>query len=151
IHGKRLVPIVEDIASDPYLAAQKAEKLILSDQVIAIIGLYTSACRKMVIPVLEKYDRLLFYPTLYEGAEQHRNIFYCGPLPNQQLLHFIPWIITHLGKTFYLIGSDYIYPRETNRYIRNLVQSYGGTILDEKYVGLGDQKFSPHMQQIRRI
>ncbi len=60
IHGKRLVPIVEDIASDPYLAAQKAEKLILSDQVIAIIGLYTSACRKMVIPVLEKYDRLLF-------------------------------------------------------------------------------------------
>lgn len=150
IHGKKLIPIVEDIASNPSLAAQKAEKLIVSDQVIAIIGLYTSACRKMVIPILEKYDTLLFYPTLYEGAEQHQNIFYCGPLPNQQLLHFIPWIMSHLGTAFYLIGSDYIYPRETNRYIRQLVEVHGGSIVGEAYVGLGDQKFSTHLQEIRR-
>ncbi|MGG2197906.1 MULTISPECIES: transporter substrate-binding protein [Paenibacillus] len=149
-NGKRLIPIVEDIASDPCLAAQKAEKLIVSDRVAAIVGLYTSACRKMAIPVLEKHDTLLFYPTLYEGAEQHRNIFYCGSLPNQQLLHFIPWIIGHLGKSFYLIGSDYIYPRETNRYIRHLVDSCGGSIIGETYVALGDTKFSQHLQDIRR-
>lgn len=148
IYGRRLLPIVEDITSDPFLAAQKAEKLILHDKVSALIGLYTSACRKMVIPVLEKYNVLLFYPTLYEGEELSRNIFYCGPLPNQQLQFFIPWIIGSLGKSFYLIGSDYIYPRETNRHIHRLVKSHNGQVVGESYSPLGTQKFDKVLREI---
>lgn len=148
INGKMLIPIVEDIASDPFLAAKKAEKLILSNKVKALVGLYTSVCRKMVIPVLEKYNTLLFYPTQYEGEERHPNIIYCGPLPNQQLLYFIPWIIEHLGKSFYLIGSDYIYPRETNRHISYLIKRHGGYVVGESYAPLGTQKFNKHLIEI---
>lgn len=151
INGKHLIPFVEDIASDPYLASKKAEKLILTDKVIAIIGLYTSACRKMVIPVLEKHDALLLYPTHYEGEEQHRNIFYCCPVPNQQLLYFIPWIIEALGRSFYLIGSDYIYCREINRHIRFLIQSHGGTVIGENYIALGNQKFHKNLKDIHQL
>lgn len=151
IHGKRLLPIVEDIASDPFLAAKKAEKLILSDKVSVIIGLYTSVCRKMVIPILEKYNILLLYPTLYEGEELSQNVFYCGPVPNQQLEYFIPWIIENLGKSFYLIGSDYIYPRETNRHIHRLVQTHGGHIAGEFYSPLGTQKFENPLREIIRL
>jgi|GEM_PF-65969 len=148
INGKRLLPIVEDIASDPYLTAKKAEKLILSDKVVALIGTYTSVCRKMVIPVLEKYDSLLLYPTQYEGGEQHKNVFYFGPLPNQQLLHFIPWITQEIGRKFYLIGSDYIYPREMTGHIRYLVESNSGMIVGEHYSELGNQKFSKICREI---
>ncbi|WP_281247280.1 transporter substrate-binding protein [Domibacillus mangrovi] len=149
INGKTLVPIVEDVASDPYIAARKAEKLIISDQVTAIVGLYTSGCRKTVIPVLEKHNALLFYPTFYEGSEQHPNVIYCGSLPNQQLLDFIPWLIQNVGKSFYLIGSDYIYPLETNRHIRQLIQSNGGTVYGEKYVALGHQNFAKTLNEIQ--
>ncbi|MGF9714130.1 transporter substrate-binding protein [Paenibacillus naphthalenovorans] len=150
IKGKRLLPVVEDISSDPFLAAKKAEKLILQDKVIALIGLYTSVCRKMIIPLLEKHDALLLYPTQYEGEEQSPNIFYCGPLPNQQLLHFIPWIFAHLGTSFYLIGSDYIYPRETNKHIHNLIQFHGGSVAGESYAPLGTQKFYTHLKEIEQ-
>ncbi|MBA9025560.1 transporter substrate-binding protein [Peribacillus huizhouensis] len=149
INGKKLVPIVEDVASDPYLAARKAEKLITSDKVAAIVGLYTSGCRKIVIPVLEKHNALLFYPTFYEGSEQHPNVIYCGSLPNQQLLDFIPWLIQNVGKSFYLLGSDYIYPLETNRHIRQLIQTNGGTIYGAKYVALGHQNFAKTINEIR--
>ncbi|MEB3103496.1 transporter substrate-binding protein [Ferviditalea candida] len=148
INGRKLIPIVEDIASDPFLAAKKAEKLIASDKVKALVGLYTSVCRKMVIPVLEKNNTLLFYPTQYEGEERHPNIIYCGPLPNQQLLYFIPWIIENLGKSFYLIGSDYIYPRETNRHIGYLIKRHGGYVVGESYAPLGTQKFNKHLIEI---
>ncbi|OAH52796.1 hypothetical protein AWH48_13365 [Domibacillus aminovorans] len=149
INGKTLVPIVEDAASDPYIAARKAEKLIISDQVTAIVGIYTSGCRKIVIPVLEKHNALLFYPTFYEGSEQHPNVIYCGSLPNQQLLDFIPWLIHNVGKSFYLLGSDYIYPLETNRHIRQLIQSNGGTVYGEKHVALGHQNFAKTLNEIR--
>lgn len=90
INGKALIPIVEDAASDPDIAYQKAERLIVSDKVTAIIGCYTAACRKKVIPALERHNVLMFYPTINEGGEQHPNIFYSNSTPNQQLLDFIP-------------------------------------------------------------
>lgn len=151
IHGRPLVPIVDDVASDPFTAARKAEKLITQDRVVSIVGLYTSACRKQVIPVLEKHDSLLFYPTFYEGSEQHPNIVYCGPLPNQQLHDFVPWLLRHVGRSFYLLGSDYIYPRETNRYIRRLVTSHGGTVVGEQYASLGEVGFVQPLDEIRRL
>lgn len=151
INGKILVPIVEDAASDPDIAYQKAKKLILSDQVTAIVGCYTAACRKKLIPVLEMYNILLFYPTINEGGEQHPNIFYSNSSPNQQLLDFIPWLIQNVGKSFYLLGSDYIYPREINRYIRLLVQSHGGSIYGEQYAALGSRVFDNPISEIRRM
>ncbi|OKL36678.1 transporter substrate-binding protein [Domibacillus mangrovi] len=151
INGKTLVPMVEDAASDPDIAYQKAEKLIVSDQVTAIIGCYTAACRKKLIPILERYNILLFYPTINEGGEQHPNIFYSNSSPNQQLLDFIPWLIQNVGKSFYLLGSDYIYPREINRYVRLLVQFHGGSICGEEYVALGNQIFDNQISEIRRM
>jgi sigma-54 dependent transcriptional regulator, acetoin dehydrogenase operon transcriptional activator AcoR len=151
INGKLLIPIVEDGASDPDITCQKAEKLIVSDQVTAIIGCYTAACRKKVIPVLEKYNVLMFYPTINEGEEQHPNIFYSNSAPNQQLLDFIPWLIKNVGKSFYLLGSDYIYPRQINRYVRLLVQSHGGSIYGEHYVALGNQIFDNQISEIHKM
>lgn len=151
INGKHLVAVVEDAASDPDVAYQKAKKMIISDQVTAIIGCYTAACRKKLIPILERHNILLFYPTINEGGEQHPNIFYSNSSPNQQLLDFIPWLIQNVGKSFYLLGSDYIYPREINRYIRLLVQSYGGSIYGEQYVALGNQIFDNQISEIRRM
>jgi ABC-type branched-subunit amino acid transport system substrate-binding protein len=103
------------------------------NKVTAIIGLYTSASWKEVIPIIEKYHSVLFYPNGYEGEEQHPNIIYYGPLPTQNLIHFIPWIEDHIGKNFYLIGSDYIYPHEMNAHIRSLLHVYQGMILGEDY------------------
>ena len=151
INGKALIPIVEDAASDPDIAYQKAEKLIVSDKVTAMIGCYTAACRKKVIPALERHNILMFYPTINEGGEQHPNIFYSNSSPNQQLLDFIPWLIQNIGKSFYLLGSDYIYPREINRYVRLLVQAHGGTVYGEQYVTLGNQNFDHHISEIRRM
>ncbi|MCL6598494.1 MAG: transporter substrate-binding protein [Alicyclobacillus macrosporangiidus] len=151
IGGARLVPVLEDISSDPSKAALGAEKLIVQDNVVALIGLYTSACRKMAIPVLEKYDRLLFYPTLYEGEEESPNVVYCGPVPNQQLRYFIPWIAEHIGSTLYLVGSDYVYPRETNRHVRRLARACGAIVVGEHYVPLGMQKFHHVVQDIQRL
>ncbi|MHA6259107.1 transporter substrate-binding protein [Sporosarcina sp. CAU 1771] len=148
VNGKLLQPVVEDIASDPYLAAIKADKLITTDKVFALFGTYTSACRKMVIPVLEKYNKTLFYPASYEGEEQHPNIIYCGSVPNQQLHHFIPWIIENLGQSFYLIGSD-LSPRYQN--IRHIIESKGGMIIGEKTVELGLQKFFNHFNEIQQL
>lgn len=151
ILGRRLVPVTEDIASDPILSAQKAEKLICQDQVAAIVGLYTSVCRKVTIPVLEKYNKLLFYPTLYEGEELSHHVFYCGPVPNQQLEYFIPWILQNIGTSVYLIGSDYVYPRETNKHIRRLVKLHGGVIVGEHYVPLGMRKFHQALRDLAAL
>lgn len=125
--------------------------MIVEHKVAAIIGLYTSASRKEVIPIIEKYHSVLFYPNGYEGEEQHPNVIYYGPLPTQNLIHFIPWIVDHIGKNFYLIGSDYIYPNETNTHIRSLVQVYHGNIVGEEYTLLGKQKFEENVKKIKEL
>lgn len=151
IYGRKIRPFVTDSASNPYIAALEAEKLIVEHQVSAIIGLYTSATRKEVLPIIEKYDSVLFYPNGYEGEEQHPNIIYCGPLPTQNLIHFIPWLINNIGKKFYLIGSDYIYPKEMNNHINSLVLANRGKILGEEYALLGEQIFDERINRIQKL
>lgn len=148
VHGRRIVPFVADIASDPDQAAYEAEQLIINNQVIALIGLYTSACRKRLLPILEKHDVLLLYPAQYEGGEQHSHVLYCGPLPNQQLFDFIPWIISKLGTRIYLVGSHYTYSKETTRHIDTLTQGHNGTIVGESYVDLGKKNMSEVLYDI---
>jgi transcriptional regulator with PAS, ATPase and Fis domain/ABC-type branched-subunit amino acid transport system substrate-binding protein len=149
--GKKVIPVTEDIASDPILAAKKAEKLICQHDVTAFIGLYTSACRKATIPVLEKYNKLLFYPTLYEGEEFSPQVIYCGPVPNQQLERFIPWIVSNLGLSLYLVGSDYVYPRKTHKYVKKYLQENGGIIAGEAYVMLGNSRFQHIFNEISKL
>lgn len=151
IHGKKLVPIIKDTASDPFTAAREAENLIVNDHVIALVGLYTSAARKKVINIIEKYDTILLYPTQYEGEEQHPNVFYFGPLPTQNLIHYIPWLLENLGPKFYLVGSDYIYPTEMNFHIKQLIKKYKGTILGEDYYSLGAKDFSKTLKSLNSL
>lgn len=148
INGFPIIPFVEDIASDTFLAQEKARKLIKEDKVHILMGTYTSACRKSVIPILEQENILLIYPTLYEGNEQNKWVFYSGTLPNQQLQFFIPWITANLGKSIYLVSSDYIFPRETNYYIRRLLKDCGGKVVGESYHSLGTKNFEPVLKDI---
>ena len=125
--GKQIEPVIEDPQSLVQVFAEKAKKLLLEDKVVAVLGCYTSASRQSVLPVFEEYNGLLLYPTLYEAQECSKNCFYTGAVPNQQLDDFVPWIINELGrKKFYMIGSNYIYPKETNREVKALLQKHGG-------------------------
>jgi len=111
--GRKIEYIQEDGASDWPTFAEKAKKLLVSDKVAAIMGCWTSASRKAVLPVMEQYNGMLFYPTFYEGLEQSPNVIYTGQEATQQILEGIDWASRVKGaKSFYLLGSDYIWPRQ---------------------------------------
>ena len=118
INGMKIVPVVEDPASDPATFAEKARKLVLGDKCVSVFGSYTSASRKAVLPVFEKRNNLYWYPTLYEGRECSKNVIYTGAVPNQQQDEFVPWLVKKFGKRWSLIGSNYIYPKEENNYCK---------------------------------
>lgn len=146
----KFLSLTEDIRSDPNVAAKKAYKLLTKDKVDVLVGCYTSACRKAVLPVLERTGGTLFYPTLYEGMECHPNVFYCGTTPNQQVEWMLSWAIQNLGKRFVLIGSDYIYPRSTNEQVKKWIERAGGKIVLEKYLPLGCVEFAKLLEEIRK-
>ena len=145
----KIVPIVEDPASDPATFAEKARKLVVGDKCVSVFGSYTSASRKAVLPVFEKRDNLYWYPTLYEGRECSKNVIYTGAVPNQQQDEFIPWLVQKFGKKFYLIGSNYIYPKEENNYCKKLLEKLGGEVVNEEYVPLGHSEFSSVINKIQ--
>ncbi len=147
--GKKLEPVIEDPQSLVQVFAEKAKKLLLEDKVVAVLGCYTSASRQSVLPVFEQYNGVLLYPTLYEAQECSKNCFYTGAVPNQQLDDFVPWIINTLGrKKFYLIGANYIYPKETNREVKALLKKHGGEVIAEEYSPLGSTEFSTNINKI---
>ncbi len=149
VNGMKLVPVVEDPASDPATFAEKARKLVLSDRCVSVFGSYTSASRKAVLPVFEKYKNLYWYPTLYEGRECSLNVIYTGAVPNQQQRDFVPWLVKNFGKKFYLIGSNYIYPKEENNVCKILLKRLGGEVVGEEYVPLGHSEFSSVIQKFK--
>lgn len=149
INGMRIRPIEEDPASDPATFAEKARKLVLGDKCVSVFGSYTSASRKAVLPVFEKRNNLYWYPTLYEGRECSKNVVYTGAVPNQQQDELIPWLIDKFGPRFYLIGSNYIYPKEENNYCKTLLEKYGGEVVNEEYVPLGHSEFSSVINKFR--
>jgi urea ABC transporter urea binding protein len=149
VMGKKLVPVVEDAQSLVQVFAEKAKKLLLEDKVAAVLGCYTSASRQSVLPVFEQNNGVLLYPTLYEAQECSKNCFYTGAVPNQQLDDFVPWIINTLGKKkFYMVGSNYIYPKETNREVKALLEKNGGENVGEEYAPLGHTEFSTIINNI---
>ena len=128
--GRRIKVIQEDGASDWPTFAEKAKKLLVNDKVAAVFGCWTSASRKAVLPVFEHENGMLYYPTFYEGLEQSKNVIYTGQEATQQIIAGLDWLAKEKkAKTFYLIGSDYIWPRtlwarNTTRWvIRNSVRS----------------------------
>jgi urea transport system substrate-binding protein len=136
--GRRIEAEVEDGQSDPAMFASKAEKLLSEDKVCTIFGCWTSASRKAVKPIVEKYGNLLVYPVQSEGLEQSPNIVYTGAAPNQQIIPAVQWCCAFLGKKrLFLVGSDYVFPRAANAIIRDQAATLGGQVVGEEYLPLG--------------
>lgn len=136
--GRRLEAVVADGKSDAGTFAREAERLIVDEQVSVIFGCWTSASRKTVKPVVEKHGHLLFYPVQYEGLEQSPNIIYTGAAPNQQLVPSVKWCFDELGaKKFFLIGSDYVFPRTANEIMKLQITALRGEVCGEAFLPLG--------------
>lgn len=147
--GRKVVPIVEDPASDWPTFAEKAKKLILQDKVCSVFGCWTSASRKAVLPVFEKYNHLLWYPVQYEGNECSKNVIYSGATPNQQTCPAVTWLLKQGKKRFYLLGSDYVFPRTTNMIIKAQLKTEGGVLVGEEYTPLGHMEYSTVVNKIK--
>ena len=149
VMGRKIEPITEDGASDWPTFAEKARKLLDRDKVACIFGCYTSASRKAVLPVMEKSKGLLYYPTYYEGLEQSPNIMYTAQEATQSVIAAVEWLAKNRGKTFYLVGSDYIWPRTTNKIAKPTIKKAGGTVAGEDYFPLGHIEFSSVINKIK--
>ena len=126
--GKKLEPVVVDPASDWPLFAEKARELLEKHEVSAVFGNWTSVSRKSVLPVFEELNGLLFYPVQYEGEESSRNVFYTGAAPNQQAIPAVDYLLSEEGgsvKRFALLGTDYVYPRTTNKILESYLKAKG--------------------------
>ena len=124
--GKKLVPVVVDPASNWPLFAEKAAELLEKDKVAVVFGCWTSVSRKSVLPVFEKDDGLLFYPVQYEGEESSKNVIYTGAAPNQQAIPAVDYLMKEVGvKRWVLEGTDYVYPRTTNKILEAYLKSKG--------------------------
>ncbi len=151
ILGRQIEIIQEDGASDWPTFAEKSRKLLVNDKVAAVFGCWTSASRKAALPVFEKENGLLYYPTFYEGLEQSKNVIYTGQEATQQILAGLDWVAEEKGaKTFYLIGSDYIWPRTSMKIARiHIEKVLGGKVVGEEYKPLGDTQFGSVINKIR--
>jgi branched-chain amino acid transport system substrate-binding protein len=153
VNGREIEPVVCDPASDTALFKAHAQRLLTEEHVSTIFGCYTSSSRKAVLPVVERLNGLLWYPTLYEGFEYSPNIIYTGAAPNQNSLALFEYLSRQHGTRWYFVGSDYVYPRESNRIMRDLVLQAGGIVAGEAYVPFTARRhdFLPIMRDIKRV
>ena len=144
ILGRQIKIIQEDGASDWPTFAEKARKLLISDKCASVYGCFTSASRKAVLPVFEEKNGLLYYPTFYEGLEQSKNVIYTGQEATQQTIAVLNWLAKAKGaKSFYFVGSDYIWPRTSNKIARKHIDSViKGKVVGEDYFPLGATAFN---------
>jgi urea transport system substrate-binding protein len=147
--GKQIEIVKEDGASDWPTFAEKATKLIDQDKVATIFGCWTSASRKAVKPVFESKNHMLWYPVQYEGQECSKNIFYTGAAPNQQIEPAVDWLLANKGKKFFLVGSDYVFPRTANTIIKEQLKAKGGETVGEDYLPLGNSEVTPIIAKIK--
>jgi urea transport system substrate-binding protein len=148
--GKKIEAIVEDGASNWDTFREKATKLIDQDKVAVVFGCWTSASRKNVKPVFESKDHMLWYPVQYEGQECSKNIFYTGAAPNQQIEPSVDWLLQNKGKEFFLVGSDYVFPRTANTIIKAQLEAKGGKVVGEDYLPLGNTEVTPIITKIKQ-
>jgi len=154
--GKKLEPVVVDPASNWPLFAEKAKQLISQDKVAVVFGCWTSVSRKSVLPVFEQTNALLFYPVQYEGEELSKNVFYTGAAPNQQAIPAVEYLMSKDGggaKRFVLLGTDYVYPRTTNKILRAFLKSKGipDTDILEDYTPFGHADYQSIIAKIKKF
>jgi urea transport system substrate-binding protein len=152
ILGRKIKVIKEDGASDWPTFAEKSKKLLVNDRVAAVFGCWTSASRKAVLPIFEKENGMLYYPTFYEGLEQSKNVIYTGQEATQQILWGLDWASKEKkAKSFFLIGSDYIWPRTSNKIARAHIERVGklGKVVGEEYFPLGHTNFNSLINKIK--
>ncbi len=154
--GKKLEPVVVDPASNWPLFAEKARELLQKDGVAAVFGCWTSVSRKSVLPVFEELNGLLFYPVQYEGEESSYNVFYTGAAPNQQAIPAVEYLMSEKGggaKRFELLGTDYVYPRTTNKILRYFLHSKGVSDDDihEEYTPFGHNDYQTIVAGIKKF
>ncbi len=148
--GKKIEAVTEDGASNWDTFKEKATKLIDQDKVAVVFGCWTSASRKNVKPVFESKDHMLWYPVQYEGQECSQNIFYTGAAPNQQIEPSVDWLLKNKGKNFFLVGSDYVFPRTANTIIKAQLAASGGKVVGEDYLPLGNNEVTPIITKIKQ-
>lgn len=147
--GRPVTAFISDTSSDPDTTVRELEKLIDHDKVSAIVGCWTSACRKTAKPIVERSDALMIYPMAYEGLEISPNIIYTGAAPNQQVIPAVNWSYEHLGKRFFLVGSDYIWPHSVNAIVGDQLMALGGELVGEAYIPFGSLDPGEAIQKIR--
>ncbi|XBS70133.1 transporter substrate-binding domain-containing protein [Acerihabitans sp. KWT182] len=153
INGRELCAVHYDPMSENGRFRALAEKLIVDDGVNVIFGGYTSSSRKAILPIVEKYRRLLFYPQHYEGFEFSENIIYGGAAPNQDSVQMADYLTARFGARVYMIGSRYVYPYECNRNMQELIlQRHDGAVLGEKYLDLNApyEAFLPIIDDVKK-
>jgi len=156
VMGRKIEAVVVDPASNWPLFAEKARQLISQDKVAAVFGCWTSVSRKSVLPVFEELNGLLFYPVQYEGEELSKNVFYTGAAPNQQAIPAVEYLMSKDGggaKRFVLLGTDYVYPRTTNKILRSFLHSKGidDKDIDEKYTPFGHSDYQTIVADIKKF
>ena len=156
VMGRKLEPVVVDPASNWPLFAEKARQLLTQDKVAVVFGCWTSVSRKSVLPVFEELNGLLFYPVQYEGEEISRNVFYTGAAPNQQAIPAVEYLMSKDGgeaKRFVLLGTDYVYPRTTNKILRAFLKSKGVAEADimEEYTPFGHSDYQNIIAKIKKF
>jgi urea transport system substrate-binding protein len=156
ILGRKIEPVIVDPASDWPLFAEKAKELLTREKVAAVFGCWTSVSRKSVLPVFEELNGLLFYPVQYEGEESSWNVFYTGAAPNQQAIPAVEYLMSKEGggaKRFVLLGTDYVYPRTTNKILQYFLKSKGVAEADimEKYTPFGHSDYQTIVAEVKRF
>ena len=154
--GKQLEPVVVDPASNWPLFAERGRQLLTQDKVAVTFGCWTSVSRKSVLPVYEELNGLLFYPVQYEGEELSANVFYTGAAPNQQAIPAVEYLLSEDGgaaKRFFLLGTDYVYPRTTNKILRAFLISKGVAEKDieEVYTPFGHSDYQTIVANIKKF
>jgi urea transport system substrate-binding protein len=151
--GRPVEAVIMDPRSDPAAYGEQARTLLREHKVAAIFGCWTSASRKQVLPVLAEHNGLLFYPSQYEGEEQSPHVIYTGATPRQQALPAVDHLLALGRRRFFLVGTDYVYPRTTNAIIRNYLKSrgIGDGAVDELYVPFGESSWRDTVHRIRRF
>src|SRR5579863_5366439 len=154
--GKKVEAVVVDPASNWPLFAEKARELVQKDKVAVVFGCWTSVSRKSVLPVFEELNGLLFYPVQYEGEESSYNVFYTGAAPNQQAIPAVEYLMSEKGggaKRFVLLGTDYVYPRTTNKILRYFLHSKNVSDDDikETYTPFGHSDYQTIVADIKKF
>src|SRR6267378_349553 len=151
--GKKIEPVIVDPASNWPLFAEKAEQLLVKDKVAVVFGCWTSVSRKSVLPVFEKNNGLLFYPVQYEGEELSQNIFYTAEAVNQQAIPAVDYMLAEGKKKFYLLGSDYVYPRTTNKILKQYLKAKGipESDIEEIYTPFGHTDYQTIVASIKKF